>query len=73
MAVKHRVRKGEMNALNAGRKPANVTPGTRSTGHRACPSLIGSLAVGRLRSRHCLFRLISAPRKLWGAEMAGLL
>ena len=28
---------------------------------------------GSLRSRCCLFRLISAPKILWGAEMAGLL
>ena len=48
-----------------GIRPASILAGMPN----ADPSPIG----GSLRSRRSLFRLISAPRILWGAEMAGLL
>jgi hypothetical protein len=39
--------------------------------HAGMPNADPSPSGGSLRSRRCLFRLISAPRILWGAEMAG--
>ena len=54
-----------MQETATGYRPASI--------HAGMPIADPSPSGGSLRSRRCLFRLISAPKILWGAEMAGLL
>jgi len=78
-ATRHRLPFGVPSLRDRLRRPFGKLVQETATGnqpagiHAGMPIADPSPCGGSLRSRCCLFRLIFAPRILWGAKMAGVL